>query len=82
MPKRSFTETWNQACLDTYMGIVLNTFFGGVKGDLVEMGGQGLALTDTFDNKKIIQKLLVMIKGTHSFKPSNNSGIIFRIEKL
>ena len=59
----------------------LNTFILGVKGGLREMGGPGLALPHTFD-KKTKQKLLGIIKGTQSFKPPKNSGIIISIEKL
>ena len=45
LPKRSFAETWNQAsdnlpdlcaCLNTHIGMILNTIIVGVKGVLGE----------------------------------------------
>ena len=38
-------------------------------------GCLGLALPDIFD-KKSFKKLVVMIKGTHRFKPPKNGGIL------
>ena len=46
------------------------------------MRGSKSSPSQHFWQPKGIQKLLVMIKGTHSFKPPKNSGIIISIEKL
>ena len=59
----------------------LNTFFWFYKGVQGKWGVQ-IQPFPTLLTKKSIQKLLVMIKRTHSFKPPRNNGINLSIEKL